>query len=296
MIRWTDNFGKKERLRGFIRLLNARIRYNEYYSIGRYGRFGQKFRIENHLGDQDQIAAMRNRYLGNRCFILGNGPSLKKMNLDFLKDEITIGSNGIYGFFKEMGFTTKFLLFEDVEQTEIRAPDIHKVKGPIKMAALYNAYCIKRDSNTLFFNAPRSHNSGYYWDKDLYPQFSRDFSSVVHLGATVTYIALQLAYHLGCNPVYLIGVDHNYGKLPSIFPPGKIEITKENLHLVQQCHFDKNYYKIGDLIGVPWVKGQELSYQLAKEEFIRVGRTTYNAGIDSKLTVYPHTEFNRVFL
>jgi hypothetical protein len=35
---------------------------------------------------------------------------------------------------------------------------------------------------------------------------------------------------------------------------------------------------------------------LAKEEFIRVGRTIYNAGINSKLTVYPHTEFNRVFL
>ncbi len=75
---------------------------------------------------------MRNRYLGKRCFILGNGPSLKKMNLDCLKDEITIGSNGIYRFFKEMGFATNFLLFEDVEQTEIRVQIFIKSKGQSK--------------------------------------------------------------------------------------------------------------------------------------------------------------------
>ena len=59
---------------------------------------------------------------------------------------------------------------------------------------------------------------------------------------------------------------------------------------------NKNYYKIGDLIGVPWVKEQELAYKLGKEEFIRVGRAIYNAGINSKLNVYPHTEFNKIFL
>ena len=295
MIHWTSKFSRKDRLRGFLRLLFARIGYNEYYTIGRYGRFGQKIRIENHHGDQDRIAAMRNRYLGKRCFILGNGPSLKKMNLDFIKDEITIGSNGIYHTFADMGFSTSFLLFEDIEQTELRSPDIRGVKGPIKMAALYNAYCISKDENTLFFNAPRSHRSDYYWDKDLYPQFSRDFASVVHLGGTITYVALQLAYHLGCNPVYLIGVDHNYGKLPELFPPGKIEITPENVHLVRQCHFDKNYYKIGDLIGVPHVDLQNQSYSLSNDEFKRIGRSVFNAGIQSQLDIFPKVEYAKLF-
>lgn len=295
MIHWTSKFSKKDRLRGLIRLLIARVCYNEFYSIGRYGRFGQKIRIENHHGDQDRIAAMRNRYLGKRCFILGNGPSLKKMNLDCLKDEITIGSNGIYRSFAEMGFSTSFLLFEDIEQTELRGPDIKWVKGPIKMAALYNAYCISKDENTLFFNAPRPHRSNYYWDKGLYPQFSRDFASVVHLGGTITYVALQLAYHLGCNPVYLIGVDHNYGKLPELFPPGKIEITAQNIDLVRQCHFDKNYYQIGNLIGVPHVDLQNQSYKLSNDEFNRIGRSVFNAGIQSQLGIFPKVEYAKIF-
>ena len=29
-------------------------------------------------------------------------------------------------------------------------------------------------------------------------------------GSTVTYTALQLAYFMGCDPVILIGVDHNF--------------------------------------------------------------------------------------
>lgn len=38
---------------------------------------------------------IKNRYgsIPDRCFILGNGPSLKKMDLDILKDEITIACN-----------------------------------------------------------------------------------------------------------------------------------------------------------------------------------------------------------
>ena len=57
---------------------------------------------------------------------------------------------------------------------------------------------------------------------------------------------LQFAYHLGFSKIFIVGLDHNYGKLPKLFKPGKIDVTPENLHLVQQCHFKKDYYKIGD--------------------------------------------------
>ena len=40
--------------------------------------------------------------------------------------------------------------------------------------------------------------------------FSTDVTGRVWEGATVTYVALQLAYHLGFSKVILIGVDHNF--------------------------------------------------------------------------------------
>lgn len=288
MIAWTKDFQKKRKLVAYFRLVRSRLKYFDHYGLS-------KSVISRKPGYQLRIAGMRNKHEQKRCFILGNGPSLANMNLAPLKDEITIGSNGIYKWFDRWGFTTDYLLFEDIEQTEIRGPEIQSIKGPVKMCALYNAYALGADVNTIFFNSPRVKKHEYYWKPPLYPQFSKDFASVVHLGSTVTYIGLQLAYHLGCNPVYLVGVDHNYGSLPDYFPPGKITVDEDNLKLVQQCHFDPNYYKIGDTIGVPYTRRQEQAYSAAKSEFEAIGRKVYNAGIDSHLKVFERTVFNDLF-
>ena len=156
------------------------------------------------------------------------------------------------------------------------------------MAAIYNSYALSSASDWLFFNCPRHSNDNYYFKVDeIYPQFSPDFASIVHLGGSVTYIMLQLAYFLGCDPVYLVGLDHCYGKLSELLPPGKIRITPENIDIVRQCHVDPDYYKIGDLIGVPWVAKQELAFSKALEVFNENGRTLLNASRNSKLDVIP---------
>ena len=51
---------------------------------------------------------MRNIHRGERCFIIGNGPSLKNTDLAKLKDEYTFGMNRIYLMFPELGFTTTY--------------------------------------------------------------------------------------------------------------------------------------------------------------------------------------------
>ncbi len=292
MIAWTKDFSKRERLTGYLRLLFARHRYFDHYRIYRKGLLRPGLRIVR--GYQRRLADLHNKYKGKRCFVVGNGPSLKKMDLSPLRDEITIGCNGVYKAFSEWGFHTTFLLFEDIEQTELRRHDIPKIKGPVKLAAIYNSYAFPADKNTLFFYAPRMKDNAYYWTQ-LYPQFSRDFAVVAHLGGSVTYLMIQLAYHLGCDPVYLAGVDHNYGELPKVFPPGKITITEENIHLIRGLHFNDRYYKVGDRIGVPWMEAQERAYELARETFEGEDRRIINAGIDSKLEIFEKCDFGSIF-
>lgn len=262
MIVWTPTFKTHERPLGYLRLLLARHRFFDHYTIKREGPL--PFFLKIKPGYQTELRKMRNKYKDRRCFVIGNGPSLQKTNMKLLKDEITIGTNAIYKAFPEWGFHTNYLMFEDTEQTELRRRDIPGIKGPVKMAAIYNAYAFKATKGTIFMNVRRA--DGVYWN-ELAPMFSEDFSNIVYLGSTVTYLAIQLAYHLGCDPVYIIGVDHNYGELPKLFPPGKITITEENIHLVQGVHFNKDYYKIGDQIGVPHVKYQEDAYSKAREIF-----------------------------
>ena len=76
---------------------------------------------------------------------------------------------------------------------------------------------------------------------------------------------LQFAFFLGVKEVYILGLDYNYGKLNKFFKPGKIKITKENYNLVKECHFDENYYKIGDHMGVPNLEDQKKAFQISEE-------------------------------
>jgi len=289
VIVWTKDFPEREKLGGFLRLSRARLNYFDQIRPGR-NRAGE-WGLRRRAGFQTTLRNMRAKPAGRPGFILGNGPSLKKMDLSPLREHVTFGANGVYKMFDAWGFHTTYLLFEDTEQTELRRKEIHKIKGPIKMASIYNAYCFRNFHETIFFNARRA--DPYYFE-ELGVQFSRDFAHIVYLGSTITYIALQLAYYMGCDPVYLIGVDHSYGPLSKKFPPGKIRVTEENIDLVRQCHVDPNYYSVGDLIGVPNTKLQDDAYSLAAQTFAENGRRVFNAGIDSYLDVFPRADFSQV--
>ena len=290
MIVWSSRFPGHQKPLGYLRLLRARHLYFDRLGFGRRESGG--IGVKTIPGHQSRLADLWQTKKGQPCFILGNGPSLNKMDLSPLKDQITIGFNGLYKLFPEWGWHTNYLVFEDIEQTEIRGPEIPAIRGPQKLAAIYNAYAFAHCDDLLYMNC--RYIDRVYW-RTLRPMFSVDFANIVYLGSTVTYIGLQLAFHLGCSPVYVIGVDHNYGKLPELFPPGKIEITAENIDLVRQCHFSENYYKIGDVIGVPNVEAQEDFYRHARKVYEQHGRKVFNAGVDSKLDVFERVPFDSLF-
>lgn len=241
-------------------------------------------------GYQSKLASLRNIHKDEACTIVCNGPSLAELNHKAFQNTVTIGCNGIYKLYSSWNYELDFLVFEDIQQFETRAPESDAVRRSVKMAALYNAYALESFDGWIFFNSPRCSTNGYYWaEADCYPQFSRDFASIVHLGSTVTYIMLQLAYHLGCNPIFIVGLDFDYGELSKHFPPGKITVTRENLEMVNRCHFQTGYHKIGDIIGVPWIEKQRLAFEKASEVFQSANRTVLTVGERSKLDT-----FNRI--
>src|SRR3990172_10535481 len=56
------------------------------------------------------LGELRDLHRGQRCFVLGNGPSLKATDLTRLKGEVTFGMNRIYLAFGDMGFPTTYYL------------------------------------------------------------------------------------------------------------------------------------------------------------------------------------------
>tara|TARA_B100001093_G_C26860251_1_gene1029774 strand:+ start:7621 stop:8523 length:903 start_codon:yes stop_codon:yes gene_type:complete len=252
-------------------------------------------------GDKSRLRALYNNHQGKRCFVLGNGPSLKKMDLNLLKDDIVIGSNGVYKLFEDFYFRPSYLVFQDGLTIAKKAEEINALKGIPKLVALHASHLIKRDTNTTFFYL--SDHLGWHEispdNKNIIrenlPQFSNNFSSVVSNLGNVSHTALQLAYFLGCDPIYIIGCDHSHGELCKYFPPGHIKITNENFHIFQQNHFTKNYYKLGDYIGVPLYDLETQGYKTAMNYLKNNNRKLINAGKSCNLDFIPSIDFKSLF-
>jgi hypothetical protein len=58
--------------------------------------------------DSIYSATFRNKHKEERCDIIGNGPSVNKIDLSFLKDEIAFGMNRIYLGFEKYDFTPTY--------------------------------------------------------------------------------------------------------------------------------------------------------------------------------------------
>src|SRR4051812_27753792 len=77
-----------------------------------------------------RLPKFQNSHLGQRCFIIGNGPSLKNTDLSLLKNEVTFGLNRIYMNFDAMGYETTYHVVVNELVVEQCAAEIAALKMP----------------------------------------------------------------------------------------------------------------------------------------------------------------------
>ncbi len=225
-----------------------------------------------------QLAALRDSHRGERCFIIGNGPSLRQTDLTRLREEFTFGLNRIYLLFPELGFSTTYLVTINWLVMEQCADEIlSQPTTKFLPWGFRNHLDQVRLSNTIFI---QSDCTG--------PVFARDARQRLWPGATVTYVAMQLAYHLGFQKVILIGVDHAFttqGK------PHETIVSQGDDH----NHFSPNYFGRGFRWQLPDLETSEIAYRLARQAFEADGREILDATIGGKLTVFPKVDYASLF-
>lgn len=247
-----------------------------------------RYRVFGIFPDQ-RLVALHNYYAGKRCFILGNGPSLLKRNLSPLAGEVTFAANGLFRKFDELGFAPTFFCQVDKTQAEDWEDELAALSGFTRFVALKNSYAHPLSSEIVVLNGLLQKD-----DDRTRPRFSLDAASQVYHCKTVTFIALQLAYYMGFSEVYLVGMDHSFGKLARMFPPGDLVINEQNIDLVEQQHFSPGYYKIGDRIGIPDMGMIESGYSVARDIFARDGRKVFNATDGGELEVFERIAFDDI--
>lgn len=224
-----------------------------------------------------RLAGLKNIHKGQRAFIIGNGPSLKNTDLGKLRDEFTFGMNRIYLAFPELGFNTTYFVTVNDLVIEQCKQDIASLPMPKFLSWRTHRLFPAGDPPATFL----------YTTYDN-PSFSRDVSRRVWESATVTYVALQLAFHMGFSQVILIGVDHTSNV------PGKANTT-----IVSQGddpnHFNPTYFGKGFRWQLPDFETSEIGYRLARQEYEQDGRLVLDATVGGKLTVFPKVDYSSLF-
>lgn len=82
--------------------------------------------------DSSELEQFRNAFLGERCFIIGNGPSLNEHDLSLLENEYSFGVNSFYYKTRETGFTPTFYVVEDNSVMKENLPQIREYHAPFK--------------------------------------------------------------------------------------------------------------------------------------------------------------------
>ena len=223
-----------------------------------------------------KLKAYENIHEGECCFIIGNGPSLNKMDLSVLRDVICIGLNKIH-------------MHPDVGKFGI---NYHVAVNPLVIEQSFDDFKSLNCPSFLSYRASlkqRIRRSPYnYIVTSGLHGFSTDICSPVFEGCTVTYVAMQLAYFMGFKHVYLIGVDHSFNTTGNPH-------EKQTMKGQDQNHFHPNYFG-GQEWNLPDLEGSELAYRLAREYYRQDGRGIYDATVGGKLNIFQKVEYKNALI
>lgn len=160
----------------------------------------------------DKLRELKGRFNGQRCFIIGNGPSLEIDDLEKLSNEITIGSNRIYNIFDRTEWRPTYYLAEDEDGYPEMIPKVLEFDISNYILSLESLkYESNQTKNKNIYHALWTNGkyvANRYDDNSIH--ISEDITDHISVGYTVTFSAIQLAIYMGCNEIYLLGVDFNY--------------------------------------------------------------------------------------
>ncbi|MHB1481527.1 MAG: 6-hydroxymethylpterin diphosphokinase MptE-like protein, partial [Bellilinea sp.] len=77
-----------------------------------------------------KLAALQDSHKGERCFVVGNGPSLRTTDLSKLKGEFSFGFNRIFLAAEELGFVPSCLVSINDLVIEQSAAELQAAKMP----------------------------------------------------------------------------------------------------------------------------------------------------------------------
>jgi hypothetical protein len=200
----------------------------------------------------------KNKHKDEVGIVVCNGPGLNNINCKEISKHIVFGLNR--GYLKEDLKIDYLVTIDDLIEDQFRE-EFESVK------------CRARFSYSLH----TLDNVRLHFTPDV-PKFTKDISHPLWQGHSVTYVALQVAYHMGCNPVYIVGMDHYIRYDKAIKVDGKYINQAEDLN-----HFTKDYFDSTTQYNHQNLRRVELAYGLAYKAYKEANRELWNISYPTQL-------------
>ena len=234
----------------------------------------------------------KDKHYGERCFIVGNGPSLSLSDLNMLINEKTFAMNRIYKIFDKTVWRPTYYSF--IDSTGIKEVYCDVLQN-IKCCKFFDIQtcCSIIDidkkahfENTFFLQTISSlYRRPNEYIKPLFGEFPDTFWD----GGTIAYTCLQLAAFMGFKEIYMIGFDAEYKV--------SLKCSGEYVFTEKRDYFTDDYICSSSNIihNIPRLEHSNFAYQSAREYAESHGITIKNATRGGKLEVFERIDFDSLF-
>ncbi|WP_420434298.1 glycosyltransferase [Hyphobacterium sp.] len=260
-------------------------------------RFSSGLRAPEPISD---LAALKDRHQGERCVILGNGPSLNKTDLGLLKNETVFACNAVHLLFDRIDWRPSYYTCVDSQVLPDRASDIETMLATHPdMVAFFPAEVQTHGGDRRRLKGRDLVSDGpnrYFFNEvagtiDDLPEsmFSLDAAEKVIQPHTVAITMLQLAAHLGFSEIVLVGFDMRYVMPASARPEDESAPNDPRLTSLANDdanHFDPTYFGAGRKWHTPNTMLMREHFEIARQALTRAGVRVINATEGGDLEVF----------
>ncbi|MEK9285551.1 hypothetical protein MTR72_39145 [Bradyrhizobium sp. ISRA442] len=238
-------------------------------------------------------AELKDRHRGERCFILCNGPSVRRQNIRPLKDELvmSVSSGYLHPDYTEIApayHCVPQITYGMMTRSDVIAwfREMHDRLGAATLILSQTEEALIREENLFAGRDVRYvHLSGRF--SDYPPEQIPDLTTSIPAVQSVPVLGLMIAAYMGAKPLYLLGTDHDHfrsGEYKYFYEPtvlrGKDMSTDEHGKLRSGWH--------DELSGLAALWSQYRSIrQIATSNGIEIFNATHGGELD---------EFSRVEL
>lgn len=236
---------------------------------------------------------LKDKYKGERVFLVGNGPSLNKTPLYLLKDEKKICFNRFYISIEKLNWKPNFYMAVDDLVLGDLLSDFDLISSNVDLIFFPNIHLKGKE----YYNKFPTKKKLIYFKPSFGHKFSKKLPKV-YPGSSVIYEAMQILNYLGFDQIILIGVDMNYKihkNVDYISSDSNDIISKED---DDPNHFDPRYFGKNKKYHQPdEIVVNRIIEKLKYVSTIggNIHSNIINAGYDSKVEYFPKKEFTELF-